>query len=64
MRKPKVIIILSLVLLIIIVLVQNAEAVDVRFLFWNFSASAFIMYLIFYVIGVISAAIGMFWRRI
>ncbi|MBI2487003.1 MAG: LapA family protein [Deltaproteobacteria bacterium] len=64
MKKPKVIVVLVLILLIIIVLAQNAEAVDVNFLFWNFSASAFIMYLIFYIIGVISAAIGMFWRRI
>jgi uncharacterized integral membrane protein len=64
MKSPKVIITLIIVLLIIIVLAQNARAIEVKFLFWSFSASAFIMYLIFYVIGVISALIGMLWRKI
>lgn len=64
MKKPKLIVILVLILLVIIVLAQNAKAVEVRFLFWDFATSAFIMYLIFYVLGVASAIIGMFWRRI
>ena len=64
MKKPKLIVILALILLVIIVLAQNAKAVEVRFLFWDFATSAFIMYLIFYVLGVASAIIGMFWRRI
>jgi uncharacterized integral membrane protein len=64
MKSPKVIVTLIIVLLIIIVLAQNARAIEVKFLFWNFSASAFVMYIIFYIIGVISAIIGMFWRKI
>ncbi len=64
MKNPKTIIALIIILLVIIVLVQNAKAVEVKFLFWDFSTSAFIMYLIFYILGVISAIIGMFWRRI
>ncbi|KRT66484.1 MAG: hypothetical protein XU11_C0008G0050 [Candidatus Dadabacteria bacterium CSP1-2] len=64
MKSPKNIITLIIILLIVIVLAQNAKAVDVRFLFWNFSTSAFIMYLIFYVVGVISALIGIVWRKI
>jgi uncharacterized integral membrane protein len=64
MKNPKNIITLIIILLIVIVLAQNAKAVDVKFLFWNFSTSAFIMYLIFYVVGVISALIGILWRKI
>jgi uncharacterized integral membrane protein len=64
MKSPKNIITLIIILLIVIVLAQNAKAVDVKFLFWNFSTSAFIMYLIFYVVGVISALIGIVWRKI
>jgi len=64
MKSPKNIITLVIILLIVIVLAQNAKAVDVKFLFWNFSTSAFIMYLIFYVVGVISALIGIVWRKI
>ena len=64
MKNPKNIITLVIILLIVIVLAQNAKAVDVKFLFWNFSTSAFIMYLIFYVVGIISALIGIVWRKI
>lgn len=64
MKSPKNIITLIIILLIVIVLAQNAKAVDVKFLLWNFSTSAFIMYLIFYVVGVISALIGIAWRKI
>ncbi len=64
MKNPKNIITLIIILLIIIVLAQNAKAVEVKFLFWNFSTSAFIMYLIFYVVGIISALIGIVWRKI
>jgi uncharacterized integral membrane protein len=64
MKRPKVIIALILAVIIIIVLAQNSEAVNVNFMFWKFSASAFIMYLIFFVVGALSAVIGMFWRRI
>lgn len=64
MKNPKNIITLIIILLIVIVLAQNAKAVDVKFLFWNFSTSAFIMYLIFYIVGVISALIGIVWRKI
>jgi uncharacterized integral membrane protein len=64
MKKPKTIIVLIIILLILIVLAQNAKAVDVKFLFWKFSTSAFVMYLIFYSIGAVSAVIGMFWRKI
>jgi uncharacterized integral membrane protein len=64
MKSPKVIIVLIVILLIIIVLAQNAKAVEVKLLFWSFSASAFIMYLIFYILGIISAIIAMFWRKI
>ena len=64
MKNPKNIITLIIILLIVIVLAQNAKAVDVKFFFWNFSTSAFIMYLIFYVVGIISALIGIVWRKI
>jgi uncharacterized integral membrane protein len=64
MKNPKAIIILIVIIVLVIVLAQNAKAVEVKFLFWDFSTSAFIMYLIFYIIGVISAIIGMFWQRI
>ena len=64
MKNPKNIITLVIILFIVIVLAQNAKAVDVKFLFWNFSTSAFIMYLIFYVVGIISALIGIVWRKI
>lgn len=64
MKNPKNIITLVIILLIVIVLAQNAKAVEVKFLFWNFSTSAFIMYLIFYVVGIISALIGIVWRKI
>ncbi|HSE83285.1 MAG TPA: LapA family protein [Thermodesulfobacteriota bacterium] len=64
MTRPKIIIALILAVLIAIVLAQNSEAVNVNLFFWEFSASAFIMYLIFFVIGALSAIIGLFWRRI
>lgn len=64
MKKPKTIVVLAIVLLLIILCAQNARAIEVRFLLWSFSASAFVMYLILYAIGVISAFIGMFWRKI
>ena len=64
MKNPKNIITLIIILLVVIVLAQNAKAVEVKFLFWNFSTSAFIMYLIFYVVGIISALIGIVWRKI
>ncbi|MGH7799732.1 MAG: hypothetical protein ACREOW_03760 [Thermodesulfobacteriota bacterium] len=64
MKNPKNIITLIIILLIVIVLAQNAKAVEVKLLFWNFSTSAFIMYLIFYVVGIISALIGIVWRKI
>ena len=64
MKNPKNIITLVIILLIVIVLAQNAKAVEVKFLFWNFSTSAFIMYLIFYVVGIISALVGIVWRKI
>ncbi len=64
MKSPKNIITLIIIVLIVIVLAQNAKAVEVKFLFWNFSTSAFIMYLIFYVIGVTSALLGIVWRKI
>ena len=64
MKNPKNIITLIIILLIVIVLAQNAKAVEVKFLFWNFSTSAFIMYLIFYVVGIISALVGIVWRKI
>jgi uncharacterized integral membrane protein len=64
MKSPKIIITLIIVFLIIIVLAQNAKAIEVKFLFWSFSASAFVMYIIFYFIGIISAIVGMFWRKI
>ena len=64
MKRPKVIIALILAVLIVIVLGQNSEAVNVNLFFWEFSASAFIMYLIFFVIGALAAILGMFWRRI
>ena len=64
MKRPKIIIAIISAVLIIIVLAQNSEAVDINLFFWEFSASAFIMYLIFFAIGALSAIIGMFWRRI
>jgi len=64
MKSPKTIIVLILVLLIVIVLTLNSEPVPVRFPFKSFEAPAFIMYLIFYVLGVISAIIGIIWKKI
>lgn len=64
MKKPKTIVVLVAILLIVVVLLQNSRAIEVKFLFWSFPASAFVMYLIFYVLGVISAFIGTLWRRI
>ncbi len=64
MKKPKTIAALVVILLIVFVLWQNSRAIEVKFLFWSFPASAFVMYLIFYLIGVISAFIGMLWRKI
>ena len=62
--KPKTIIVILIVILVIIVLVQNAESISVKFLFWQFSASAFIMYLTFYVLGALSAITWLLWRKI
>ncbi|GBD39688.1 hypothetical protein HRbin37_01972 [bacterium HR37] len=63
MHRIKNIAVLIIVILIVIVLAQNAGSVEVRFLFWNFSTSAFIMYLIFYIAGILSAIIGrMLWQ--
>jgi uncharacterized integral membrane protein len=64
MKKPKTIAVLVIILLIVFVLWQNSRAIEVKFLFWSFPASAFVMYLIFYFIGVVSALIGMLWRKI
>ncbi len=64
MKKPKTIITLIIILLIIIVLIWNSEPVEVKFPFSTFRAPAFIMYLIFYVLGILSTLIGMFWRKI
>lgn len=63
MKKPKTIAIITLVILIIIVLAQNAEAINVNFFFWSFSASAFIMYIIFFIVGIITTVAGIFWRK-
>lgn len=64
MKKPKTIVVLVVILLIVFVLWQNSRAIEVKFLFWSFPASAFVMYLIFYFIGALSALIGMLWRKI
>jgi uncharacterized integral membrane protein len=62
--KPKTIIVILIVLIVVIALFQNAESIYVKILFWQFSASAFIMYLVFYVLGAISAIIWLLWRKI
>ncbi len=65
MKKPKTIIVLIIILLIIIVLWQNREPQDIQLLFWtSHGLPKFVVYLIFYIFGVISALIGMLWRKI
>lgn len=64
MKKPKTIAVLIVAFLIVIVLTLNSDPVPVKFPFKRIEAPAFIMYLIFYILGVISAFIGMLWRKI
>lgn len=64
MYKPKNIILGVLLLLVIIVLIQNSESDRVDFLFWSFSASKFVVYIVFFLIGVISAVLFNLWRKI
>jgi len=51
-------------LIVLIVLVQNAESARVDFLFWSFSASKFIVYIMFFILGIVSAALLNLWRKI
>ncbi|MGQ0792916.1 MAG: lipopolysaccharide assembly protein LapA domain-containing protein [Deltaproteobacteria bacterium] len=64
MKSPKVMALTILFVLTAIALFQNAKTIDVNFFFWSFSASAFIMYLIFFALGAAVALIAMFWRKI
>jgi len=64
MYKAKNIALGIIILIIIIVLFQNAESARVDFLFWSFSASKFIVYISFFILGIISAALFNIWRKI
>lgn len=64
MYKPKNIVLGVILLIVIIVLVQNAESARVDFLFWSFSASKFIVYIMFFILGIVSAALLNLWRKI
>ena len=64
MKKPKTIITIIIALLVLIALIQNSGTVAVKFLWLNFSTQALIMYLIFYVLGLLSGLLLMVWRKI
>lgn len=64
MYKPKNIVLGVILLIVLIVLVQNAESARVDFLFWSFSASKFIVYILFFILGIVSAALLNLWRKI
>ena len=64
MYKAKNIALGIIILIIIIVLFQNAESARVDFLFWSFSASEFIVYIAFFILGIISALLFNIWRKI
>jgi len=64
MYKAKNIALGIIILIIIIVLFQNAESARVDFLFWSFSASKFIVYISFFILGIISATLFNIWRKI
>ncbi len=53
-NKMKWILSLILVGLVITVLVQNAEVVTIRFLFWRWSMSGIIFFLIFFITGLVA----------
>lgn len=64
MYKPKNIVLGVILLIVLIVLAQNAESARVDFLFWSFSASKFIVYIMFFILGIVSAALLNLWRKI
>ena len=64
MYKVKNIVLAIVVLIVIIVLAQNVESARVDFLFWSFSASRFVVYISFFVLGIIAAALFHMWRKI
>ena len=64
MYKPKNIVLAVLLIVLIIVLAQNSESESVDFLFWSFSASKFVVYILFFVAGVLSTLLMNIWRKI
>jgi uncharacterized integral membrane protein len=47
--------------LVVLFVVQNVGAVEIRFLFWSFSASGSLLFLLIFFIG---AVLGWSWRRL
>jgi len=47
--------------LVVLFVVQNVGAVQIRFLFWSFSASGSLLFLIIFFIG---AALGWSWHKL
>lgn len=64
MYKPKNIVLAVILLIVLIVLIQNSESARVDFLFWSFSASKFVVYILFFILGIASAALMNLWRKI
>lgn len=64
MYKPKNIVLGVILLIVLIVLIQNSGSSRVDFLFWSFSASKFIVYILFFILGIASATLLNLWRKI
>lgn len=64
MKKIKKYVLLALLLLLVIVLVQNAGTDRVDFLFWNFSAPKFVIYICFFTAGFIAAELMKIWKKV
>ena len=59
--NAKLILSVVVVGLVLLFVVQNVGAVEIRFLFWSFSASGSLLFLIIFFIG---AALGWSWHKL
>ncbi len=59
--NAKLILILVVTGLVLLFVIQNVGAVEIRFLFWSFSASRSVLFLLIFIVG---AVLGWSWHKV